>query len=153
MGLGGPANFKMPPSLGLLPEPIGYRDELRLGHLGQVVEVHDGPAARSLAANDVAARRLVVPFAVQAVRKVGYGLTSEGRQDLGRRGRCPARQGRDQVNSDMLAPLLLLLPLAQELLEHLERVGAVTAPSDLERCRPELGVLGRVMGHAAVPVS
>jgi hypothetical protein len=73
-------HLEMPPTL--LPFPFrnkGIRNPLKLAHrhLGQVIEIDNRPAPRPRAADDVAARRLVVARPVQAVAEVdGIAITA-----------------------------------------------------------------------------
>lgn len=107
------AHLEMPPtpvsisiSVPVLSGGEGISDPLKLAHchLRQVVEVDDGPAARRSAAHDVAACRLVVAGAVEAVAEVDLfgaaAAVAEGGEDLGCRGCLGVGQAGDEVEFD-----------------------------------------------------
>lgn len=131
----------MPPAL--VPS-FGKRisDSLELvrRHLGEIVEVHNSPASRLGAADDVAACRLVVSFAVETVATINVPVTAEGRQNLGGGGRAGAGQARHEVQFQLWQ--LRIRPGGKKLGQDLKRVGAVASATRLQRRCAQLGVLG-----------
>lgn len=110
----------MPPALVpvLGRKSVDNRLKLAHAHLRQLAEVHNRPTARRTAADDVAARRLLVALAVQAAAEIDIAAVSvsvsvavavaERRQDPARRRRPRAGQARHHVQLELGQELLLL---------------------------------------------
>lgn len=114
----------MPP--GILVRGKGLHHALELGgtHVLEIIMVHNGSTSRVGAAQDVAACRLDAVFTVDAVAQIDGGVWAKrGRHALRRRCR-PAGQTRHEVRPYLR---VLIISFPEELLEHLERVGAVAA--------------------------
>lgn len=135
----------MPPAAPTVLEPLCNLGKLLQRHLRQAVEVDERPAPRGLGPDDITARGLGVRGPEQAVAEVDERLRAEGAQDALRGGRLRGRQGADEVRDHALVGLRRP---RQELLEDLERVGAVAASPGLHRGGALLGILAGVVWDA-----
>ena len=157
----------MPPRVTSSPSPKVVHDAGKLvgRHIGEVVVAYDGPATRQFAAEDVTARGLLVVLPVEAVRHVDGGAGPKGRFDVGRGGRPASGHARYKIQPCRRPSLAVARTLAgrggcgrrrarvrhwQELLEHLEHVGAVAPAANLEVRRAVLGVLGGVLRYTVI---
>lgn len=142
------AHLEMPPTRIPLPgECIGNLLKLIRCHFWKIVEVHNGPAPSASAADDVAARWLVVSLPVDTVAEVnrGVGARAEGLQDRAGGSCLGIGQARHQVQCGLVEPLRTR---RQQLREDLERVGTVSSAAHLQRRCPKLRVLVGEVRHA-----
>lgn len=108
--------------------------------------VDNSAASRLGAADDVAARRLCVPFAIQAMPKAHGRLRGKRRPYASGGRRRGIWQARDEMEADGVAVW------SDQLLQNLERVGTVAAATDREARGAQLFVFAGVVRHTGEAV-
>lgn len=126
------------------PQSIRHSRKFIDRHFRQLIIVHNRPATGRLALDDIAGSRLIEFLAIDTMVQMNLGL--QGRLDLlGSNGRL-GRQDRNKVQRDSCRRGAL----SRQLLQDLERIGAVSAASAGNARGAQLVILSGIMRRSGL---